>query len=208
MELFSCPVLCLLTSRLAWRSRSTLISGRFLVLMYPSHRLSRLGFSWLSSVPPGKSREIISIGPRPLPYKSFKGPIHDQSCCATWLIVCGADWLDREWANLCCAKQFCTTWLIVYGPLYNSSFICRTTGRYTLGLQSIRSWDSSVGVATVLESVFNSQQACHLFARWFAELFFDPEDGADTFFRNVGYNSTHYTASYPRRRYSSKPPIW
>jgi hypothetical protein len=38
-----------------------------------------------------------------------------------------------------------------------------------------------------------------LLARWFAELFFDPEDGGDTFLRNVGYNSTDYTASYPRR---------
>jgi hypothetical protein len=27
------------------------------------------------------------------------------------------------------------------------------------------------------------------------------------FLRNVGYHSTHYTASYPRRRYSSKPPL-
>jgi hypothetical protein len=42
---------------------------------------------------------------------------------------------------------------------------------------------------------------------WFAELFFDPEDGGDTFLRNVGYNSTDYMASYPRRRYSSKPPL-
>jgi hypothetical protein len=41
----------------------------------------------------------------------------------------------------------------------------------------------------------------------YAELFFDPEDGGDTFLRNVGYNSTDYTASYPRRRYSSKPPL-
>jgi hypothetical protein len=32
-------------------------------------------------------------------------------------------------------------------------------------------------------------------ARWFAELFFNPEDGGDTFLRNVGYHSTHYTAS-------------
>jgi hypothetical protein len=31
--------------------------------------------------------------------------------------VYGADWLDLEWANLCCTKQFCATWLIVYGPL-------------------------------------------------------------------------------------------
>jgi hypothetical protein len=28
---------------------------------------------------------------------------------------------------------------------------------------------------------------------------YDPEDGGDTFLRNVGYNSTDYTASYPRR---------
>jgi hypothetical protein len=34
-----------------------------------------------------------------------------------------------------------------------------------------------------------------------------PEDGGDTFLRNVGYNSTDYTASYPRRRYSSTPPL-
>jgi hypothetical protein len=40
--------------------------------------------------------------------------------------------------------------------------------------------------------------------RWFAELFFDPEDRGDTFLQNIGYHSTHYTASYPRRRYSSK----
>jgi hypothetical protein len=33
---------------------------------------------------------------------------------------------------------------------------------------------------------------------WFAELFFNPEDGGDTFLRNVGYNLTDYTASFPR----------
>jgi hypothetical protein len=48
-----------------------------------------------------------------------------------------------------------------------------------------------------------AEQACHLLARCFAELFYDPEDGGDTFLRNVGYHSTHYTASFPRRRYSS-----
>jgi hypothetical protein len=41
-----------------------------------------------------------------------------------------------------------------------------------------------------------------LLARCFAELFYDPEDGGDAFLRNVGYHSTHYTASYPRRSYS------
>jgi hypothetical protein len=29
--------------------------------------------------------------------------------------------------------------------------------------------------------------------------FFDPENGGDMFLRNVGWNSTDYTASYPRR---------
>jgi hypothetical protein len=33
--------------------------------------------------------------------------------------------------------------------------------------------------------------------------FFNPEDGGDVFLRNVGLNSTDYTASYPRRWYSS-----
>jgi hypothetical protein len=47
------------------------------------------------------------------------------------------------------------------------------------------------------------QAECHLISRWFAELFFGPEDGGDTFLRKVGYNSTYYTASYPRRWYSS-----
>jgi hypothetical protein len=41
-------------------------------------------------------------------------------------------------------------------------------------------------------------------ARCVAELFYDPEDGGDTFLRNVGYHLTHYTASYLRRRYSSE----
>jgi hypothetical protein len=33
--------------------------------------------------------------------------------------------------------------------------------------------------------------------------FFNPEDEGDMFFRNVGCNSTDYTASHPRRWYSS-----
>jgi hypothetical protein len=39
-------------------------------------------------------------------------------------------------------------------------------------------------------------------ALWFfARLIFDPEDGSDTFLRNVG-SHTHYTALYPRRQRS------
>jgi hypothetical protein len=44
----------------------------------------------------------------------------------------------------------------------------------------------------------------HLLACWFwRTYFFDPEDGSDMFLRNVGRNSKEYTASYPRRWYSS-----
>jgi hypothetical protein len=46
--------------------------------------------------------------------------LRNIACCATWLIVYGADWLDREWANLCCA-----TWLIVYGPLKSTFLILK-----------------------------------------------------------------------------------
>jgi uncharacterized protein YbdZ (MbtH family) len=35
------------------------------------------------------------------------------------------------------------------------------------------------------------------------ELFFDPEDGSDKFFRNVDQFSMHYTVLYPRRQKSS-----
>jgi hypothetical protein len=44
---------------------------------------------------------------------------------------------------------------------------------------------------------------CHLLARWFAGLFFDPEDGGAMFLRNVGCYTTDYMASYPRRWYPS-----
>jgi hypothetical protein len=61
-----------------------------------------------------------------------------------------------------------------------------------------------VFTAVVLKSIFfwDMTPCSALSGRCFAELFYDPEDGGDTFLRNVGYHSTHYTASYPRRRYS------
>jgi hypothetical protein len=39
--------------------------------------------------------------------------------------------------------------------------------------------------------------ACLLASCW--TYFFDPEDGGDMFLRNVGWHSTDYTTSYPRR---------
>jgi hypothetical protein len=46
-------------------------------------------------------------------------------------------------------------------------------------------------------------EALHLIACWFFWTYFDPEDGGDMFLRNVGWNSTDYTASCPRKWYSS-----
>jgi hypothetical protein len=46
--------------------------------------------------------------------------------------------------------------------------------------------------------------ACYLLHTGFLlGLFFDPEDGSDVFFRNVGCLSTDYTALYPRRQNST-----
>jgi hypothetical protein len=64
-------------------------------------------------------------------------------------------------------------------------------------MKSIIFWDLLFPIYAGLPT--GEHSACHLLARWFAELFFDPEDGGDTFLRNAGYNSTDYTASYPRR---------
>jgi hypothetical protein len=62
--------------------------------------------------------------------------------------------------------------------------------------------DTLVGFEVFTEVVMKSiifWDMTQMLTRWFAELFFDPEDGGDTFLRNVGCNSTDYTASYPRR---------
>jgi hypothetical protein len=40
----------------------------------------------------------------------------------------------------------------------------------------------------------------HLHAAILLALFFDPEDGADMFFRKVGWLPTNYTVLYPRRQ--------
>jgi hypothetical protein len=61
-------------------------------------------------------------------------------------------------------------------------------------MKSIIFWDMTL--CSPLSCTRHS--ACHLLTRWFAELFFDPEDVGDKFLRSVGCNSTDYTASYPR----------
>jgi hypothetical protein len=66
-------------------------------------------------------------------------------------------------------------------------------------------YEDEKGSSTFRASVERVGHVC--WTRWFAELFFDPEDGGDTFLRNVGCNSTDYTALYPRRWYSSQPEL-
>jgi hypothetical protein len=50
-----------------------------------------------------------------------------------------------------------------------------------------------VFICDVIVYKIEMTNACHLLTRWFAELFFYPEDRGDTFLRNVGCNSTDYT---------------
>jgi hypothetical protein len=45
----------------------------------------------------------------------------------------------------------------------------------------------------------NQELATCSHAGFWLSLFFDPEDGGDTFLRNVGWLSTDYMALYPRR---------
>jgi hypothetical protein len=71
-------------------------------------------------------------------------------------------------------------------PCSPSSFSRRIGGTYHLHLQGQR-------------NQFSKNQRA---SRWFL-LNVDPKDGGGMFLRNGGWNSTDYTASYPRRWYSS-----
>jgi hypothetical protein len=74
-------------------------------------------------------------------------------------------------------------------PCFLLSYNRRFGGTYRLHLQGRRN------------NFSKNQQG----SRWQAslKLFLRHEDGGDMFPRNVGYNSTDYMASYPRRKYSS-----
>jgi hypothetical protein len=58
-------------------------------------------------------------------------------------------------------------------PCSPLSFNRRFGGTYRLHIQGRRNRFS--------KPASNQSAACHLLTRWFAELFFDPEDGDDTF---------------------------
>jgi hypothetical protein len=47
-----------------------------------------------------------------------------------------------------------------------------------------------------------------MFSCFLLGLFFNPENGGDTFLQNVGWLSTSYEALYYRRKKSSQPPSW
>jgi hypothetical protein len=68
----------------------------------------------------------------------------------------------------------------------------RFGGTYRLHLQRRRN-----------KFIKNQQASKQVASRFCWTYFFDPEDGGDMFLRNVGWNSTDYTASYPRSWYSS-----
>jgi hypothetical protein len=55
----------------------------------PEHLLSWLRISWFSSGPPGKCRDGTSIGPRPLPSKSF--PVHHSSIILPFDVTVATD---------------------------------------------------------------------------------------------------------------------
>jgi hypothetical protein len=81
----------------------------------------------------------------------------------------------------------------------------RFGGTYRLHLQG-RSSSLLLTLCFLYKPVFRlaAYSACHLLACCWT-YFFDPEDGGDMFLRNVGWNSTGYMVSYPRRLYSSLP---
>jgi hypothetical protein len=70
-------------------------------------------------------------------------------------------------------------------------------------------WGLLQGGISIVQIMFvGNKLAICLLAGFCWTYFFHPEDGRDMFLRNVGWNSTDYTASYPRRLYSPWLPLW
>jgi hypothetical protein len=79
----------------------------------------------------------------------------------------------------------------------------RFEGTYHLHLQGRKIRELGTNVSRWLCSM-QSAATC---SRWFLTRgFFYPEDGGDTFLRNVGSHKI-YTAPHPRRRHSSLSPL-
>jgi hypothetical protein len=67
--------------------------------------------------------------------------------------------------------------------------------------QQASRWQAEWYTGFTAGGLFCLPPACLLVFCWI--YFFDREDGGDMFLRNLGWNSTDYKASYPRRWYSS-----
>jgi hypothetical protein len=92
--------------------------------------------------------------------------------------------------------SICFMWvwnLVSYSRVGLSSWFCAVCDSFVPNMFSF-SLDKAENL------VEKAPPACSLVC-W--TYFFDPEDGGDKFLQNVGWNSTDYTASYPRRWYSS-----
>jgi hypothetical protein len=111
---------------------------------------------------------------------------------------CACNYLKKTEFSLSLSVNVKVLWSLVCDKFQSSCYISCAE---IFTLDSYALW----GVITGNNKSCNSCRiwGCHLLTRWFAELFFDPEDGGNTILRNVGCNSTDYTASYPRRWYSS-----
>jgi hypothetical protein len=60
-------------------------------------------------------------------------------------------------------------------------------------------WDIMPCSVLKINQRFGGTYRLHIHAGFLLDLFFDPEDGCDMFFRNASLLSTDYTAIYPRR---------
>jgi hypothetical protein len=133
-----------------------------------------------------------------------------------WVLMSSINEHQHRWGMYShkeCISEFCVpTWTTLVGfevftavvmesiifwdvtPCSLLSFNRRFGGTYRLHLQGRRNNFSKTQQASTLLATCLPAGYC-----W--NYFFDPEDGGDMFLRNVGCNSTDYTASHPRRWY-------
>jgi hypothetical protein len=90
----------------------------------------------------------------------------------------------------------CTRWNTVNQMTWHVGFEVLTA----VVMTSIIFWDMTPCSQLSFNRRFGGTYSLHLLACcfFFCTYFFDPEDGGDMLLRNVGWNSTDYTASYPR----------
>jgi hypothetical protein len=80
---------------------------------------------------------------------------------------------------------------------YNSSWRVSSSAIWRRVVCCVATDVSGEHIAAIFrgQEIIQQEPACHLLTCWFLLDYFDPEDGGDMFLRNVGWNSTDYTAS-------------